>query len=382
MDGQGDLFIDDGVNDRIVEVKADGTKQTLVTGLDFPQGVAVDSNGDVFGADTLNNRVVEARAGVPVTITPGTPTVQAQSVSTLHDVNATITLAGTDPDTPALPLTYKVTSGPSHGTLKGTAPSLKYVPAAGYAGPDSFSFTASNGTNTSAPATVSIAVTPSATSINLTASAATLAGGQSETLTAIVTAAGSTPTGGTVTFLDGGKAIGTASLSKGKASLTTSGLTLGAHDFTASYGGTVIDNPSASGVEPTSTASAVGSGLYDPQSLAVDGSGDVFVAASTYPDAGLFVEVTPGGADDRGRGVRIAPKPSRWTAGRRVRRRAGFKPGRRGQARRRADDRRLGAVRPLGRRGGRQWRRVHRRHGQQTRRRGQARRRRRPSPRG
>ena len=51
-------------------------------------------------------------------------------------------------------------SGPSHGTLSGTVPTLTYTPEANYSGPDSFTFVASDGSLASAPAVVSITVTP------------------------------------------------------------------------------------------------------------------------------------------------------------------------------------------------------------------------------
>ena len=57
-------------------------------------------------------------------------------------------------------LSFVITSGPSHGTLSGTAPNLTYTPAANYSGPDSFSFKAKYGAATSAEATVSITVSP------------------------------------------------------------------------------------------------------------------------------------------------------------------------------------------------------------------------------
>ena len=57
-----------------------------------------------------------------------------------------------------MPLTYTVTAGPAHGTLSGTAPNLTYTPDSGYFGSDSFQFTASNGTATSAPATIALTV--------------------------------------------------------------------------------------------------------------------------------------------------------------------------------------------------------------------------------
>ena len=86
------------------------------------------------------------------------PTATAQSVTTPEDTAAAITLSGTDPENQ--PLTYAVTSSPSHGTLSGTAPDLTYNPDANYNGPDSFEFTVSDGVHTSEPATVTIDVTP------------------------------------------------------------------------------------------------------------------------------------------------------------------------------------------------------------------------------
>ncbi len=59
-------------------------------------------------------------------------------------------------------------------------------------------------------------------------------GGQPVTFTAQVTGVGPT---GTVTFFDGGTAIGTATLAAGTASMTTSSLTVGSHSITARYSG-------------------------------------------------------------------------------------------------------------------------------------------------
>ena len=56
-------------------------------------------------------------------------------------------------------LTYRVVSGPAHGVLTGTAPDLTYVPAAGYTGPDTFTFVANDGLVDSPVATVTVEVT-------------------------------------------------------------------------------------------------------------------------------------------------------------------------------------------------------------------------------
>jgi predicted extracellular nuclease len=85
------------------------------------------------------------------------PTADDVQVTTAEDTAAPVTLSGSDANGDAL--TYSVASQPAHGTLSGTAPNLTYTPAGDYSGPDSFTYTVSDGTLTSAPATVSITVT-------------------------------------------------------------------------------------------------------------------------------------------------------------------------------------------------------------------------------
>jgi len=56
---------------------------------------------------------------------------------------------------------FVIVQGPAHGVLSGTAPTMTYTPAAGYSGPDSFTFKATDGLCDSAAAVVTIAVLPS-----------------------------------------------------------------------------------------------------------------------------------------------------------------------------------------------------------------------------
>src|SRR5205823_3897237 len=56
------------------------------------------------------------------------------------DTAKAITLSATDADGDAL--TYTVGTGPTHGTLSGTAPNLTYTATAPYSGSDAFTFTA------------------------------------------------------------------------------------------------------------------------------------------------------------------------------------------------------------------------------------------------
>ena len=86
------------------------------------------------------------------------PTAANQSKTSTEDLPLPVTLSATDPN--GFPLTFAVVTAPAHGTLSGTAPNLVYTPALNYTGADSFAFKASNGFASSAPATVSLTVTP------------------------------------------------------------------------------------------------------------------------------------------------------------------------------------------------------------------------------
>jgi Bacterial Ig domain/Dockerin type I domain len=120
-------------------------------------------NANYQGTDsftfTVSNGVVTSNtATVTLNVAAGVPTANSQTVNVGFNTAKSITLTGTDPDVPALTLTYLVTGNPSHGMLTGTAPNLTYTPNAGYHGSDTFTFTVNNGTNTSTTATVTLNV--------------------------------------------------------------------------------------------------------------------------------------------------------------------------------------------------------------------------------
>lgn len=84
------------------------------------------------------------------------PTASAVPVQTLEDSSVAITLTGLDADADAL--NFTVTLPPAHGTLSGTPPTVTYTPNLNFHGSDSFSYVANDGTATSPPSLVSIAV--------------------------------------------------------------------------------------------------------------------------------------------------------------------------------------------------------------------------------
>jgi len=115
-----------------------------------------------------------ASVTVEVTAVDDPPTATPQSVSTGEGVALAITLTGSDPE--GSPLGFRITALPADGSLhEGSdvtghqiAPSelpytlpgaaVTYAPAAGYTGPDAFSFASHDGAQSGPPAAVSISV--------------------------------------------------------------------------------------------------------------------------------------------------------------------------------------------------------------------------------
>ncbi len=128
---------------------------------------------DSFTFTVSDGSLTSAPAIVSLTVTAGNaaPVAASQSATTAADTPKLITLGGSDAD--SVSLTFSVGTGPTHGSLSalgapvcgpaGTGSActadVTYTPTAGYTGPDSFTFTVSDGSLTSAPATVSLTVT-------------------------------------------------------------------------------------------------------------------------------------------------------------------------------------------------------------------------------
>lgn len=97
------------------------------------------------------------------------------------------------------PLTYNIVRTPEHGTLSGTAPSLTYTPAANFNGFDSLRFSVSDGTSTSAIATVSLTVQP----VNDAPTAAPQTVTVTEDISGDITLVGSDIDGDSLTYIVG-----------------------------------------------------------------------------------------------------------------------------------------------------------------------------------
>ncbi len=113
--------------------------------------------------DLYGYGLVDAGKALNATVEPPpdentAPTADPQSVTTMFNTPVTITLTGSDPEGDSL--TYEIVTGPAHGVLSGTAPSLTYTPNAEFSGDDSFTFSVFDSELHSNPATVSITVNP------------------------------------------------------------------------------------------------------------------------------------------------------------------------------------------------------------------------------
>jgi Tol biopolymer transport system component len=113
-----------------------------------------------FNFVAFDRSALSAPATVTIHVAPvnDPPVAAALAPSLNEDTPGTLTLSGSDPD--GDPLQFALVDLPQHGALTGSPPQLTYTPAANYNGPDSFTYTATDGTLTSAPATVSITVKP------------------------------------------------------------------------------------------------------------------------------------------------------------------------------------------------------------------------------
>lgn len=140
----------------------------------LPSGLMLNTTtGEISGTPSAlgtSNFTVTATdsttgTGAPFMVTSSKSITVADSVPVVGNVNFTLAYGA-----PASPVTLALSGGaatsvavvnaPLHGTATVTGPtSISYQPVAGFAGADSFTYTASNASGDSAPATVSITVT-------------------------------------------------------------------------------------------------------------------------------------------------------------------------------------------------------------------------------
>ncbi|MGO4701983.1 putative Ig domain-containing protein [Dyella sp. 2RAB6] len=143
-------------------------------GTTLPPGLVLASNGTISGTPTGSTTGVKSFTVKVTDSSSPTPFFSANNLTinvvTLpppiaNPVSATVAYNSTNN-----PITLNLTGGAAasvavgtqaaHGTATAAGTSITYTPTPGYAGPDSFTYTATNTSGTSAPATATITVSP------------------------------------------------------------------------------------------------------------------------------------------------------------------------------------------------------------------------------
>lgn len=120
---------------------------------------AAGQTGSVTVTLTVSDGVSTTASSFVLTVVNTAPVAQALVVGLVEDGGAVpVTLTGSDAEN--MPLTFTVLSSPAGGMLSGTAPNLFYSPAPNANGVESFTFKVSDGLLDSAPAEVSLHISP------------------------------------------------------------------------------------------------------------------------------------------------------------------------------------------------------------------------------
>jgi hypothetical protein len=121
-------------------------------------------NENFNGSDSFRFKVNDgtqdsplATVSISVNAVNDPPVADDLSRTTTEDNAVSVLLSGSDVDGDAL--SYSVISGPSDGSLQGTAPNLTYTPDVGFVGTDSFNYQVDDGSSVSNIATVTVNVT-------------------------------------------------------------------------------------------------------------------------------------------------------------------------------------------------------------------------------
>ena len=148
----------------LVSGPAHGTL-TLNADGSFTYSPSGDYNGsDSFTYQAVNDAGLTANATVQLTVTPvNDPPVAAADAYTTNEDTAlsvpAVGVLGNDNDIDGDTLSAQLVAGPAHGAVTlNSDGSFLYTPAAGYAGPDSFTYRASDGSASSNTATVTLTV--------------------------------------------------------------------------------------------------------------------------------------------------------------------------------------------------------------------------------
>ncbi|MBW8809340.1 MAG: IPT/TIG domain-containing protein, partial [Lysobacter sp.] len=122
-------------------------------------------NVDMFGSYTASPPSGSPTRSGSISNHQIVPYVAAGQAPVANNVSATVSYgSANNPITLNIsggaPTSVAVATAATHGTATASGTSITYTPVAGYAGADSFTYTATNASGTSSPATISITVLP------------------------------------------------------------------------------------------------------------------------------------------------------------------------------------------------------------------------------
>ncbi|MBK5305972.1 MAG: tandem-95 repeat protein [Frankiaceae bacterium] len=132
-----------------------------------PGGVKYTPTADYNGPDTFTYVADDGHGGtdsatVPLTVSPvnDAPIVRDDTAATQQGVVVTVPVLDNDSDADGDVLTVSSATQPNHGSTVFGPSGVTYTPAAGYSGPDSFSYVATDGHSGTGSALVSVTVAP------------------------------------------------------------------------------------------------------------------------------------------------------------------------------------------------------------------------------
>lgn len=251
------------------------------------------------GADsftfTLSNAGGTSTGQINITVgaAPIVPVAQNSSATVVYNT-ATIIMAIAGGGN-GHALTYSVATAPAHGTVSAfTGANITYTPTSGYSGADSFTFTASDGSNTSNAASISITVTqppPVANNQSVTTAFGTA-------LPITLTASGN----GTITYsIVATPAHGTLTGTAPNVTYTPSSNYVGADSFTFQASNGAASNVATVSITvsappaPTPTNQTVNTAYQTAKAitLSATGSGTITFAVATQPSHGTLTGTAP-----------------------------------------------------------------------------------------
>lgn len=159
-----DKDVEDELTYNVVKGPSYGSLSGIAPNLTYTP--MLDYNGSDSFTFTVNDGKTDSKpatVSIKITALNDDPVANPQPVITRTNKPASITLTGNDPDGDTL--TFSIFAEPWHGKLVpdsnfNTTGKLTYTPDPSFVGPDSFTFKSIDGTVESAPAMVSIKITP------------------------------------------------------------------------------------------------------------------------------------------------------------------------------------------------------------------------------